>query len=335
MRYLITGAAGFIGMHTSNELLKRNNNVVLGIDNLSSYYDKNLKIDRLRYLKKFKKFKFIKSDISNFKSLLNISKKFKPHFIIHLAAQVGVRYSINNPFEYTKSNLVGFGNILECSKILKIKHLVFASSSSVYGSNKEFPFKESDNVDHPISFYAASKKSNEIMAHSYSHLFGLPVTGLRFFTVYGPWGRPDMFFFLLTSSIKNNKPIKIFNNGNMFRDFTYIDDIVKAIIKISLKPPKPTKKKIRKNLKPHISNSPYRIFNIGNNKPVHLKKLINLLEEILGKRAKKIYTRAQMGDVRYTHANINNLYKLIKFRPKVKLRQGIENFINWYNNYYK
>ena len=241
MKYLVTGAAGFIGMHTCLKLLKKNFEVV-GIDNLNDYYDVNLKIARINILKKKNNFTFYKTDIVDFKKLKKIFKKSSPTHIIHLAAQPGVRYSLKNPEAYTNSNLLGFANILECARYTKIKHLVFASSSSVYGGNLKFPFSEKDNVDHPISYYAATKKSNELMAHAYSHLFKIPVTGLRFFTVYGPWGRPDMSLFLFTRAIKNNLPIKAFNKGNMYRDFTYIDDIVEAVYKISKKLPKSSKK---------------------------------------------------------------------------------------------
>ena len=233
MRCLVTGAAGFIGMHTCLDLLNRKIKV-LGVDNLNSYYDKNLKLNRIQILNKKNNFTFKKIDISDYNNLIKIFKKFKPQYVINLAAQAGVRHSIKNPFEYTKSNLIGFGNILECCKILKVKHLIFASSSSVYGGSKNYPFKETENVDQPMNYYAASKKSNELMAHSYSHLFKMPITGLRFFTVYGPWGRPDMFLALLTSAIKKNKEINIFNKGNHQRDFTYIDDVADITAKILL-----------------------------------------------------------------------------------------------------
>jgi UDP-glucuronate 4-epimerase len=323
MKYLVTGAAGFIGMHVSLKLVK-NKDQVLGIDNLNKYYSQKLKLDRLKQLKKSKNFNFKKIDISNFKDLSKIFKVFKPDYVINLAAQAGVRYSILNPFEYTKSNLVGFSNLLECCKKFKIKHLIFASSSSVYGGNKDYPFKEKHNVDQPISFYAASKKSNELMAHAYSHLFKIPVTGLRFFTVYGPWGRPDMFLYLLTKAIINNKSINIFNKGKMFRDFTYIDDIVNAIIKVSKK--KPTLK--------GKSLAPYKIFNIGNNKPIALEKFINLTEKTLNKKAKKKYIGMQKGDVEYTHGSIDALNKWIKFKPSTSVEKGIKNFVKWYKDYH-
>ncbi len=292
MKYLVTGAAGFIGMHTCSELLKKKHKVV-GVDNLNSYYDKKLKLDRIKNLKGERNFKFYKADIADFKKLLRIFKKFKPQIVINLAAQAGVRYSIKNPFEYSRSNLVGFGSILECCKIFKIKHLVFASSSSVYGGNKNYPFNESQNVDHPISFYAASKKSNEVMAHSYSHLFKIPTTGLRFFTVYGPWGRPDMFLSLLASAIKKNKVINVFNKGKMYRDYTYIDDVTKGILKVAIKIPKIEKKYSQKN----DSSAPFKIFNIGNNKPMFLKKIISLTEDAFKKKVRKKFLGMQKGDL--------------------------------------
>ncbi len=327
MRCLVTGAAGFIGMHTCLDLLNRKIKV-LGVDNLNSYYDKNLKLNRIQILNKKNNFTFKKIDISDYNNLIKIFKKFKPQYVINLAAQAGVRHSIKNPFEYTKSNLIGFGNILECCKILKVKHLIFASSSSVYGGSKNYPFKETENVDQPMNYYAASKKSNELMAHSYSHLFKMPITGLRFFTVYGPWGRPDMFLALLTSAIKKNKEINIFNKGEMYRDFTHVNDITKAISKMLKKIPK-----LHKNNKWNIA--PYRIFNIGNNKPIHLKKFISLTEKACKKKAKKKYIGMQKGDVKFTHANINLLYEWIKFKPTTSMEKGIKNFVEWYSSYYK
>ena len=245
--FIVTGAAGFIGMHTCLKLLKQKNQVI-GLDNLSNYYDTKLKKNRLSILNKYSTFKFIKLNISNLNKTKNIFKKILPSHVIHLAAQPGVRYSLKKPKVYTDTNLVGFANILECCKLIKVKHLVFASSSSIYGGNLQFPFHENDRVDHPISYYAATKKSNELMAHAYSHLFKIPMTGLRFFTVYGPWGRPDMSLFLFTKAILSKKPLMIFNNGNMFRDFTYIDDIVDAVIKISKKIPKINKAKNKKKI---------------------------------------------------------------------------------------
>ena len=329
MKYLVTGAAGFIGMHTCIELLKKNCKVI-GVDNLNSYYDKKLKLDRLKRLRKDKNFKFYKSDIADFKNLYKIFKSIKPQYVINLAAQAGVRYSLENPFEYSKSNLIGFGNILECCKLTKVKHLIFASSSSVYGGSKIFPFKENQNVDYPISYYAASKRSNEVMAHSYSHLFKIPITGLRFFTVYGPWGRPDMFLSLLANAIKKNKIIDVFNEGRMYRDYTYIDDVTEGIIKISKKIPKRVKNTLRKN----STAAPFKIFNIGNNKPMYLKKIISLTENAFNRKVKKRYKGMQKGDLKFTHASIKALYNWVRFKPKTSMEQGIKKFANWYDNYY-
>ena len=255
--------------------------------------------------------------------------------MIHLAAQAGVRYSIKNPNAYVKSNLLGFTNILEASRNNKIEHLVFASSSSVYGGNTKLPFSEKDNIDHPVSFYAATKKANELMAHTYSHLYNLPITGLRFFTVYGPWGRPDMALFLFTKSILKNKAINIFNYGNMIRDFTFIDDIVSGVIATCDKIAFPSKKFNSTKPIPHISNSPYRIFNIGNNQPVKLMNFIKSLEKVLGKKAKKRFLPLQQGDVPKTYADTKELYKWVKFKPSTLIDDGIKSFVKWYKSYYK
>ena len=320
MKIIVTGAAGFIGMQSCLKLLK-SKFTVLGIDNLNNYYDKNLKLNRIKILKKFKKFHFKRIDISH-KGIFNIFKKFKPDFVLHLAAQAGVRQSISHPQDYTSSNLVGFANILECSKLNKIKHLIYASSSSVYGKSKKFPLSESQNDIKPISYYGATKLANEYMAYSYSYLFKLPTTGLRFFTVYGPWGRPDMALFLFTDAIKNKKKIKMFNKGNMVRDFTYIDDITISIDKLIKKIPK------EKNSPPH------RILNIGSSKPIDLKKYIYALEkELKIKSIKKRYPM-QKGDVKHTHASVKKLNKIINFKPKTSISTGIKKFVNWYNKYY-
>ena len=323
MKIIITGSAGFIGMHSSMKFLNSNFSV-LGIDNLNNYYDKKLKLKRLKILKKNKKFKFIKADISNFNVLLNIFKKFKPDLVLNLAAQAGVRHSIIHPEDYTKSNLVGFANILECSRISKIKHLIFASSSSVYGDSENFPLSENDKLNSPISYYAATKLSNELMAHSYSHIHQLPTTGLRFFTVYGPWGRPDMALFLFTDAIKKNNKIKLFNSGNMVRDFTYIDDIVDSVFEIAKKAPK---RKIKK--------APSRVLNIGSNNPINIKKYIRIIEGYLKKKAEKINYPMQKGDVKYTHADLRKLKKTIKLKKSgTKIKVGIKNFIDWYIEHY-
>ncbi len=321
MKYLVTGCAGFIGMHVCIKLLKEKNYVV-GVDNLNNYYSKKLKFDRLKILKEFKNFKFFKTDISNEKKLKNIFKKNKPNYVVHLAAQAGVRYSVKKPQDYTKSNLVGFANILECSRVIKVKHLIYASSSSVYGDSKKFPLSENLKQNSPISFYGATKLCNELMAHSYSYLFRLPTTGVRFFTVYGPWGRPDMALFLFTDAIKKNKKIKMFNGGKMIRDFTYIDDVVISI------------KKLIKNTPSNYKKIPYRILNLGSNKPISLKNFIKNLEIVLKKKANKVNYSMQKGDVKHTHASIRKLDKLIKFRPNTNIQKGIFNFVNWYNKYY-
>tara|TARA_Y100001958_G_C21237897_1_gene564764 strand:+ start:1479 stop:2465 length:987 start_codon:yes stop_codon:yes gene_type:complete len=327
MKILITGAAGFIGMHSSLKFLNSKFSV-LGIDNLNDYYDRNLKLNRLKLLKKNKKFNFKKIDISKYNNLKKVFDKFKPDYVLHLAAQAGVRYSIKNPGDYTRSNLVGFANILECSKNSNIKHLVFASSSSVYGDSKKFPLSEEQKLNSPISYYAATKLSNELMAHSYSYIHQLPSTGLRFFTVYGPWGRPDMALFLFTEAIKKNKRLKLFNNGDMVRDFTYVDDIVDAIFKIIKKIPK---KIILKNK----TTSPFQVLNIGSNNPINIKKYIKFIEQFLNKKAKILNYPMQKGDVKYTHADLNKLKKVIKTKlHTTKLEKGIYNFIKWYTKNY-
>ena len=320
MKIIVTGCAGFIGFHLAKKFLKLNYKI-LGVDNLNNYYDKNLKLKRLQILKKNKNFKFKKIDIAD-KNLLKVFKFFKPDYVVHLAAQAGVRHSISRPQDYTHSNLLGFANILEFSKLLKVKHLIYASSSSVYGENKKFPLSEKLKLDKPISYYGATKLCNELMAYSYSHLFKLPTTGLRFFTVYGPWGRPDMALFLFTNAIKNKKKIQLFNRGDMVRDFTYIDDITLSIKKLIKKIPK-NKKRI-----------PYRILNVGSNNPIKLKKYISTLENILKIKSNKIKLPMQKGDVKHTHANVKQLVNLIKFKPKTKISDGIKNFVKWFNEYY-
>tara|TARA_B100001027_G_C16254679_1_gene326283 strand:- start:722 stop:1726 length:1005 start_codon:yes stop_codon:yes gene_type:complete len=328
-KIFITGAAGFIGFHVSKTLLEKGFRVY-GIDNINNYYDTQIKKDRLKILKSYDDFYFKKINLGKGKSLDNFFKLIKPTEVINLAAQAGVRYSFINPEAYIESNLVGFFNVLNCCKKYKIKHLIYASSSSVYGLNKDYPFSELSNVDHPVSLYAASKKSNELLAHSYSHLFGLPTTGLRFFTVYGPWGRPDMSLFIFVKNILENKKINIFGNGKMLRDFTYIDDIVDSIVRLVLKPPKKSK-----SINPSSSSAPWRIFNIGNNSPITLLEYIKIIEKILNKKAKKKYFPMQPGDVRATAANTDLLYKYIGFKPSTDLEEGINKFIKWYKEYYK
>ena len=331
MKILITGAAGFIGYHLSKSLLSKENDIT-GVDNLNSYYSQKLKKDRLKDIQnsdQFNSFHFVNCDIKDKAPLMDLFKEKKFDYVINLAAQAGVRYSIDNPDEYIKSNLVGFNNILECCRYGKIKHLIFASSSSVYGMNKTIPFNEADNTDSPISLYAATKKSNELMAYSYSHLYDIPITGLRFFTVYGPFGRPDMAYFKFTKSILEGKKIDLFNNGNMSRDFTYIDDVVIGIKKLIEKHPKSIENKYS------TSNAAFQIYNIGNNSPVSLKKFVKILEENCGKKAIINNKEMQLGDVPATYANIDMLNNDIGFKPATPLERGLKDFVTWYLNYYK
>lgn len=334
MNILVTGAAGFIGFHTCLALLKRENNVV-GLDNINDYYDTKLKHNRLAILQKDKNFTFIQGDLAD-KEIVN--KAFdETNFdrVINLGAQAGVRYSLQNPDVYINSNIVGFLNILEACRHHKTAHLVYASSSSVYGMNTSMPFSVHDNVDHPVSLYAATKKSNELMAHTYSHLFGLPTTGLRFFTVYGPWGRPDMAPFLFTSAILEGRPIKVFNNGHMKRDFTYIDDIVEGVVRVSDLIPQAQPDFDCSNPDPSISKAPYKIYNIGNNQPVELLKFIETIEEKCGKKAEKIFMPMQAGDVVATYADVIDLMKDTGFSPATPLEVGIGKFVDWYREYYQ
>ena len=319
MSILVTGAAGFIGYHLIKKILNKNKKV-FGIDNINNYYDTNLKKDRINNLKKNKKFYFYKVDLSNYKKINDIVKKNKINIIIHLAAQAGVRYSIKNPRTYFKSNLEGFFNILEISRNNKIKHLIYASTSSVYGDSKKFPLNENDRTDEPLSFYAATKKSNEVMAHSYSYIYKLPCTGVRFFTVYGPFGRPDMALFKFTKNIINNLPIELFNSGNHLRDFTYVDDIVDGIYSL-----------INKQSKKTI---PYEIFNIGNGAPKKLLNYLKYIEKNLKKISKTKKLPLQVGDIVKTHSNINKLKKYTGYKPKTNIKTGIEKFIEWYKDYY-
>lgn len=334
MKYLLTGAAGFIGMHVAEKLLKKKK-IVFGLDNLNHYYDINLKKERLKRLKKYKNFNFIKADISETKLLKKIFKRLKPDIVINLAAQAGVRYSLKNPHAYVESNVKGFLNILEESKNNKVKHLVYASTSSVYGANEKLPHKEANSVDHPLSLYAATKRSNELMAHCYSHLYSLPTTGLRFFTVYGPFGRPDMALYLFIDAFYKNQKINIFNKGNMFRDFTYVDDIAEGVVKVLDKKPKRNKR--FDHFKPLACNSsaPFQIFNIGNGKKIHLMKFIKTLENKIGFQIKKKYMPMQMGDVRQTLSDVSNLRKITGYKSKTDVYKGISNFVDWYNEYFK
>ena len=338
MTVLITGAAGFIGFHLSKRLIEDSIPVV-GFDNLNPYYDPNLKRARLNYLKEFAKnnekfFEFVNGDLIDEQAVKNIFKKYHPTKVVNLAAQAGVRYSIENPSAYVQTNIVGFGNILEGCKENNIKHLIYASSSSVYGGNETFPYSEKESVDHPISLYAASKKSNELMAHTYSHLYKIPTTGLRFFTVYGPWGRPDMALFIFTKSILNNEPIKVFNNGKMIRDFTYIDDIVESLKRILNKPATPDYNFNKKNPNPSTSWSPYKIFNIGNSTPTPLIDYINAIEHELGLKANKLLVPMQLGDVPKTESDSTELESWINFKPNTSIKYGVKKFIEWYKDFY-
>jgi len=334
MKILVTGVAGFIGMSTTLKMLERGDEV-LGVDNLNDYYDVSLKNDRLKILLRFPNFKFEKIDIFNKECLLKSCMLFNPSRILHLAAQAGVRYSVSNPDAYIDSNLKGFLNILEVCRALKVEHLVYASSSSVYGGNAKFPFDEADSVDHPVSLYAATKKANELMAHTYSHQFDIPTTGLRFFTVYGPWGRPDMSPFLFSDAILKGEPIKLFNGGKMYRDFTYIEDIVEGVMRTIDKPAEPNPNYSVLKPEASTSNVPYRIFNIGNSHSVNLMDYIGVLEEAWGVKAKTELLPMQMGDVQGTEASTARLEKWVNFKPKTSLKDGIKNFVFWYREYYQ
>lgn len=332
MQILITGALGFIGYHLSERLLKEGFDIV-GIDNINDYYDPSLKRNRLIQLEeacsqKNSNFDFQKIDISNSQDLMKLFKKNNFKIVINLAAQAGVRNSIENPYSYADSNITGFLNILEACRFNKPDHLIFASSSSVYGMNVKTPFSVTDNTDFPISLYAATKKSNELMAHAYAHLYEIPITGLRFFTVYGPFGRPDMAYFKFTKDILDGNPIDVFNNGNMERDFTYIDDIVEGIYRLLQKSPKLLNTLITN------SNAPFKVYNIGNNNPVKLARFIEAIEKSTGKRAVKNNMPMQPGDVPITYADIDDLMQDIDFKPEISIEQGIENFVQWYSNYY-
>ncbi len=329
MLILVTGAAGFIGYHVSHKLLARGDTVV-GLDNLNDYYDVSLKEARLAQLQSQRRFSFIRAGLEDRARLEDLFNSNRFDAVINLAAQAGVRYSLENPQAYIDSNIVGFTNILECCRHHSIGHLVYASSSSVYGMNSAMPFSVHDNVDHPMSLYAASKKANELMAHTYSHLFNLPTTGLRFFTVYGPWGRPDMALFLFTKAILAGEPIKVFNNGQMQRDFTYIDDIVEGVIRVMDKPATPNPDWDSAAPDPGTSSAPYRLFNIGNNNPVLLMDFIGAIEKALGKTAEKELLPMQPGDVAATYANIDALIDAVDYHPQTPVQTGIDNFIAWY-----
>lgn len=332
MRVLVTGTAGFIGFHLTKRLLE-DGFEVSGIDNLNDYYDAKLKKDRLAQIPQTVRFTFSQLDLAEAKGLRGCIEDFEPEVVVHLAAQAGVRYSLENPLAYVNSNLVGFVNLMEsCVRVAGLRHFVFASSSSVYGANAKVPFSEDDRVDHPISLYAATKKSNELIAHSYSHLYGIPVTGLRFFTVYGPWGRPDMGYFKFTDSIVRGEPIEIYNHGHMQRDFTYIDDVVEAITRVLDSPPRLTVQ--QESAGTLLTNARYKIYNLGNHQPVELLNFVEILEQALGIKARKTFLPMQPGDVVSTYALMDDLYEATAFRPTTPLVEGLPRFVHWYREYY-
>lgn len=333
MKILVTGAAGFIGMSTALRLLERGDEVV-GLDNLNDYYDVKLKRDRLARLEGCPGFRFVQMDIENREGIARLFRTEKFARVIHLAAQAGVRYSLQNPHAYVNTNLLGFINILEGCRHAAIEHLVYASSSSVYGGNRNMPFAEGQSVDHPVSLYAATKKANELMAHTYSHLYGLPTTGLRFFTVYGPWGRPDMALFLFTKAILEKRPIEVFNHGQMRRDFTYVDDIVEGVVRVVDRPATADAAYVAANPDPATSDAPYRIFNIGNNHPVELLDFIACIEHALGQEARKRLLPMQDGDVPETYASTDALARWIGFVPGTPVQEGVNRFVTWYRDYY-
>ena len=332
-KVLVTGAAGFIGFHLAKRLLDDSCQVV-GVDNVNPYYDVTLKEARLRELKKERNFTFIKLDLAERKQLQDLFTQTGFDVVVNLAAQAGVRYSLENPHAYVNSNLVGFVNLLECCRHHAVRHLVFASSSSVYGANTAMPFSVHHNVDHPVSLYAATKKANELMAHTYSHLSRLPCTGLRFFTVYGPWGRPDMALFLFTRAILQNKPIQVFNHGKMQRDFTYIDDIIEGVVRVMSRLPEANPDWSGDAPDPGTSSAPYKIYNIGNNNPVELIKFIEVIEAALGKQATKQFMDLQPGDVVATYANVDDLMQDVGFKPATPIEDGVACFVEWYKQFY-
>ncbi|WP_440905524.1 NAD-dependent epimerase [Catenovulum sp. SX2] len=334
MKYLVTGAAGFIGFFTAQKLLKAGHQVV-GIDNLNSYYEVKLKEDRLKELEPFEHFSFVKIDLADRDGMAQLFKEHGFDVVIHLAAQAGVRYSLDNPFAYADSNLVGHLSILEGCRHNKVKHLVYASSSSVYGLNSKMPFATEDSVDHPVSLYAATKKANELMSHTYSHLYQIPTSGLRFFTVYGPWGRPDMALFKFTKAIINGEPIDIYNNGDLARDFTYIDDIVEGILRVANKIPEANSDWTPEQGSAKDSSAPYRVYNIGNGSPVQLMDFVKAIENAIGIEAKKNFMPMQPGDVFKTWADTEDLEKVTGHKPQVSVQKGVEKFVAWYRNYYQ
>jgi len=331
-RVLVTGAAGFIGYHLSERLLKQGDEVV-GLDNLNDYYDVKLKEARLARLQESRAFRFLKSDLGDRTGVEKIWREVKPEVVVHLAAQAGVRYSLTHPHAYARSNLEGMLDVLEACRAEKTGNLIFASSSSVYGLNQSMPFSERDNVDHPVSLYAATKKANELMAHSYAHLYGIPCTGLRFFTVYGPWGRPDMAYYKFTQAILEGKEIELYGEGKMQRDFTYVDDIVEAVARLISKPAAGNQKWDGKNPDPATSPAPYRIYNIGNNAPVELARFVSAIEAATGKKAKIVKKPVPPGDVLATAARVDDLAEAVDFRPKTSIEDGMKKFVDWYREY--
>jgi UDP-glucuronate 4-epimerase len=331
---LVTGAAGFIGFHVAKRLLE-NGRTVIGIDNLNSYYDPKLKDARRAELGKFNNFRFVKLDLADRDGMAALFAEHRFPYVVHLGAQAGVRYSLSNPQAYVDANLNGFANILEGCRHNGCRHLLYASSSSVYGANTRMPFSVHDNVDHPLSFYGATKKANELMAHAYAHLYRLPTTGLRFFTVYGPWGRPDMAMWLFTAAIIAGEPIKIFNNGKMKRDFTYIDDVVEAVVRLVDRAPSANANWSGNAPDPSSSNAPWRIYNIGNNSPVELLEVISVIEQAIGKKAKRELLPMQPGDVPATYADVDDLMRDVGFRPATPIAEGVAHFVEWFRAYHK
>ena len=331
---LVTGAAGFIGYAVSQSLLRRGANVV-GLDNLNDYYDVRLKEARLQQLRNNPRFSFARLDIASRQDVAEIFKSTKFEAVVHLAAQAGVRYAMENPHAYADANLVGFVNIIEGCRQSEVRHLVYASSSSVYGANVKLPFSEDDSVDHPISLYAATKKANELIAHTYAHLYGLPCTGLRFFTVYGPWGRPDMALFKFTKGILAGEPIPVYNRGDMVRDFTYVDDIVEGVVRVIDRPATPDERFDPLSPRPATSQAPYRVYNIGNNRPVKLMRYIEVIEQCVGKKAKLDLLGMQPGDVPATVADVSALQQAVEFRPDTPVEVGVPKFVEWYRSFYR